>query len=58
MKGICSPPTAFCLLPTAHRGNENLVFGLRLRAGLLDSSHSWLCTHYLATVETHCIVER
>jgi len=54
----CELPSYFSPLPTAYRGNENLVFGLRLRAALLDSSHSWLCAHYLATLETHCILER
>ena len=29
-----------------------------LTRALLDSSHWWLCAHYLATLETHCMVER
>jgi hypothetical protein len=44
-----------CVAPQA---GDEILLGLRLGAALLDSSHSWLCAYHLATVETHCIVER
>jgi hypothetical protein len=48
----------FSATSSVPQARDEILLGLRLRAALLDSSRSWLFAAYLATLETHGMVER